>query len=110
MDYLGRNNYGSKHFPTTICLRPGGDIELNTEDPEMCEAASASRWKKVIALTASDIFGGQLCLSCVSSAPRWLLDRAFESFKSEERQARNPNVVAQRIGDALGRTWMSLLC
>ena len=42
-------------------------------------------------------------MSCVSSAPRWLLARTFESLKNKERKAKFPDVVAGGFGVATGR-------
>ena len=79
-------------------FRPGDDIKLNTSDTDAYELASATRSKKVIAFTRSDLFRKQLCISCVSSSPRWLLARTFESLKNEERKAKFPDVVPGSFG------------
>ena len=47
----------------------GDDVELDTSDSDVYEAASASRSKKVIAFDRSDLFRKLLCLSCVSISP-----------------------------------------
>ena len=64
---------------------------------------------EVNAFDMSVIVRKQLCVSFIASDPRWLLARTFGSLENEARKARNPDVVARSIMDALGKAESSLL-